>query len=190
MIFKSSFVGAKVALLADCAVLAYPRDDFDGLPWRNQCDLPGGGRKGCDPVRQRRAILAEDAGGGVSGPRACRTVSAGPAADRAVGFGIGRPNSSAGSGRHPRRPVVPQSDRFSPAFRPATVPGQCARIAADCDAFSQQSLRKLAGVATNSGFFARFGNDGQFAGAISTYCVSSGGYTIWCSNFFLFAVTG
>ena len=40
------FVGAKVALVCDGAILTYLRDDHDGLPWRNLWDLPGGGREG------------------------------------------------------------------------------------------------------------------------------------------------
>ena len=40
------FVGAKVALVCDGAILTYLRDDRDGLPWRNLWDLPGGGREG------------------------------------------------------------------------------------------------------------------------------------------------
>lgn len=40
------FVGAKVALVCDAAILTCLRDDHDGLPWRNHWDLPGGGREG------------------------------------------------------------------------------------------------------------------------------------------------
>lgn len=40
------FVGAKVALVCEGALLTYLRDDHDGLPWRNCWDLPGGGREG------------------------------------------------------------------------------------------------------------------------------------------------
>lgn len=42
------FVGAKAALVCHGRILTYLRDDFDGLPWRNLWDLPGGGREGVE----------------------------------------------------------------------------------------------------------------------------------------------
>ena len=42
----SPFNGTKIALLNAGAVLAYLRDDKDGIPWPGFWDLPGGGREG------------------------------------------------------------------------------------------------------------------------------------------------
>lgn len=48
---QPGFVGAKAALLCDDHVLVYLRDDFAGLPWAGQWDLPGGGREGCESAQ-------------------------------------------------------------------------------------------------------------------------------------------
>ncbi len=40
------FGGAKIALLCGSRIVAYLRDDKDGIPFPGQWDLPGGGREG------------------------------------------------------------------------------------------------------------------------------------------------
>ena len=45
---EAAFVGAKLALLHDGAVLTYLRDDFGHLPFPGHWDLPGGGREGAE----------------------------------------------------------------------------------------------------------------------------------------------
>ena len=43
---EMDFVGCKLALIMDDAILTYRRDNRPGLNWANMWDLPGGGREG------------------------------------------------------------------------------------------------------------------------------------------------
>jgi 8-oxo-dGTP diphosphatase len=63
MTIEADFHGAKLALFCGARLLTLQRDDLEGLPWRGQWDLPGGGREGEeDPETCALRELAEEFG--------------------------------------------------------------------------------------------------------------------------------
>lgn len=59
----TAFSGTKIALICETSLVAYLRDQKEGIPWPGMWDLPGGGREGEeDPIECALREVEEEFG--------------------------------------------------------------------------------------------------------------------------------